>query len=371
MTTASKKIFSDKTIVLISPQPWDHIALSKHHYARALAGRGNRVYFLNPPSENPYAGLVPTEVENIWVINYEQSAPDIIRFHLRWLYRWFAWWNIQQIKALLPEEPDIVWCFDFNLFPVLADFGSKQTIYHPVDPVSLPYQLTPGKNADLVLTVSDTVVTAFEDQGIACRFLDHGLSPAFVEAPPHDIHSGANHRPQVAYAGNLDRTPVDHDLILDLVTHHKHCDFHFWGPYSDSAFTRALKASGRAFLHGHVDGDELARGLNNMDVCLLCYRFQPGEYDLSNSHKILEYLSTGASVVSSPVTRYLSEDPDLVYLAADRSRDAFLQRFSTVIEALPSCNAPNLREKRRQFALKNSYESHIEWIGSMLAHTHH
>ena len=43
--------FSDKRILIISPEPWDHIPVSKHHYARKLAKLGNRVYFLNPPGQ--------------------------------------------------------------------------------------------------------------------------------------------------------------------------------------------------------------------------------------------------------------------------------------------------------------------------------
>ena len=42
----------NKTILIISPQAWGKMFLSKHHYAIELAKRGNAVYFLNPPGEN-------------------------------------------------------------------------------------------------------------------------------------------------------------------------------------------------------------------------------------------------------------------------------------------------------------------------------
>ena len=39
-------IFSDKKILIISPEPWGVNHISKHHYALALIKKGNTVYFL-------------------------------------------------------------------------------------------------------------------------------------------------------------------------------------------------------------------------------------------------------------------------------------------------------------------------------------
>src|SRR5450755_3125876 len=39
----------NKTILIISPQAWGQMYISKHHYAITLAKLGNTVYFLNPP----------------------------------------------------------------------------------------------------------------------------------------------------------------------------------------------------------------------------------------------------------------------------------------------------------------------------------
>jgi len=41
-------LLENQTVLLIAPQPWNHIHLSKHHYAIELARRGNAVYYLDP-----------------------------------------------------------------------------------------------------------------------------------------------------------------------------------------------------------------------------------------------------------------------------------------------------------------------------------
>ncbi len=44
-------MLNDKTILIISPQEWGKMLLSKHHYALELAKAGNIFYFLNPPDK--------------------------------------------------------------------------------------------------------------------------------------------------------------------------------------------------------------------------------------------------------------------------------------------------------------------------------
>lgn len=369
MPPAETGYFCGKSVLILSPQPWEHIHLSKHHYARELASRGNRVYFVDPPVPNQKPSIRASDFDGIWVINYPQLAPNLVRFHFRWLYRHFVKLNIRRITRLLPSPPDVVWCFDFNLFPDLRDFRAEKTIYHPVDPVSLDYQLHPGHSADLVLTVSDSVQQAFEAAGVTCHFLDHGLSPAFTELANSPGHSEPNEIPQIGYAGNLDRQPFDQELILNIVEAYPACRFHFWGPYSDTDFSRRLAAFPNVEMYGKVSADILARAMKTLDICLLCYRFRPGEYDLSNSHKLIEYLSTGVSVVSSPVSRYRDEEHDLVYMADDQTREAFRKSLDHVLANLVSCNSPTRQARRKAFALQHSYSGNLLKIEQLLTRT--
>ena len=49
MTQPRRYALRDRTILLVSPNEWGAMHVSKHHYALELAERGNRVIFLNPP----------------------------------------------------------------------------------------------------------------------------------------------------------------------------------------------------------------------------------------------------------------------------------------------------------------------------------
>src|SRR5690606_6788212 len=79
---------NNKNILLISPEPWSHIFVSKHHYAIELAKRGNYVYFLNPPADVGNVVIDKTNISNVFVVNYQERIKGK-RFLPRLLRKWF------------------------------------------------------------------------------------------------------------------------------------------------------------------------------------------------------------------------------------------------------------------------------------------
>lgn len=75
-------------------------------------------------------------------------------------------------------------------------------------------------------------------------------------------------------------------------------------------FIQALKDLPNCHLRGALGTSELANEMKEMDAFLLTYRTHPTESDLSNSHKLLEYLSTGRVVIASPLSEYDEVAPD-------------------------------------------------------------
>ena len=65
---------TNKTILVISPQAWGQMYLSKHHYALTLAQLGNTVYFLNPPKQGNYGSKEQVKIvslkENLYIIEH-------------------------------------------------------------------------------------------------------------------------------------------------------------------------------------------------------------------------------------------------------------------------------------------------------------
>ena len=67
--------------MIISPERWGKIKVSKHHYALTLAKRGNVVYYLNPPSiSGPFSINVKNVRQNLKIINYRTFLRGSNRF---------------------------------------------------------------------------------------------------------------------------------------------------------------------------------------------------------------------------------------------------------------------------------------------------
>src|SRR5688500_879282 len=124
------KYLVNKTVLIISPEPWDHLAVSKHHYARTLLSNNNRVYFLNPPGQQNRLRNAD-EDDNVRVIDYSSyrginKMPSFIRDQINLIL-------INRIKKLCATDFDVVWSFDSFRFQNLDLWRTRRKIYHVVD----------------------------------------------------------------------------------------------------------------------------------------------------------------------------------------------------------------------------------------------
>ncbi len=371
-------------VLVISPQPWDHIPVSKHNYAVALARRGHRVVFLNPPEDDLAAtstcGDVP-EHPGLRVLSYRRPWFYNLRFHAPAVFDWLM---IRHVTKLLRSHqcvPDLVWSFDCNLFPDLSVFGASQQIFHPVDPLSESRHVMPARTANLVLTVSRRIAGQIAPVGRPVHVVQHGLALPF-ERLAHDQlvrlktrddkckQGAAEKTVQVGYAGNLARRPVNRAVLKQIVAENSRVQFHFWGPDkcdSDPAadFIALLRQQTNVTLHGAVSQIQLAEAYREMDAFLLSYLPDPVESDRSNSHKILEYLSSGKVIVSSHLQAY-EEHSDLLVMSQTEDDSDLAQLFSGTIDRLQMLNSSQRQEQRIAFALENTYDRHIVNIFQLL-----
>src|SRR5690606_833073 len=89
--------FKDKNVLIISPEPWDHIFVSKHHYAIHLAQRGNKVFFLNPPGD--YEKIEKTEIVNVSCVYYKSFISGL-RYFPSSLKRYFIRSKFKRLQDL-------------------------------------------------------------------------------------------------------------------------------------------------------------------------------------------------------------------------------------------------------------------------------
>ncbi|MCP4171691.1 MAG: glycosyltransferase family 4 protein [Fuerstiella sp.] len=375
-----ERFFRGKRVLVISPQPWDSIHLSKHHYAKEIAQYADKLFFLEPPrpqNKNISVNQL-AENENITIVSCSEATPRWVRFKARWLYRYWIKYYVGQLTAVIGEV-DVVWCFDTNLYPDPRRFGGTTTLYHVVDPVPYQRQIAVGAQTDAVVCISPRILKRFDGILTEHRKLvvNHGLSDVFLESNAQfteQTQESANGIVRFGYCGNLTRAQIDHESLRLIIDRHPDVEFHFWGPYEGSdagsspeRFVRYLQSKDNVLLHGRVSTAELAVAIQDMSGFLLAYRADNLETDNSNSHKILEYLSTGKVIVSKSIEYY--HGSPLFETAADESVEAFVTTFTDVLRRIDHCNRPELSAMRRDFAASQTYAGQLGRIISFLMNT--
>jgi glycosyltransferase involved in cell wall biosynthesis len=350
---------NNKEVLIISPENWDHIPVSKHHYARVLAANNNKVYFLNPPSkenkitrDETYPGVLVIDYRTIPGLN---RLPSLLRNTLnRYL--------IRRIKKLCQSTFDVVWSFDPFRFQDLSLFGPAYKIYHAVDVHIAPLEHELAKSSNMILAVSQKILDRFDDFPVLKRKINHGLSDHFLNIVPAPVHGGD--KPiRVGYVGNLDNWCIDVPTLLTIVRQAAQVEFNFIGPHHNgSPLAAELKKLTNCKLHGKVNSEKLPAMFSEYDLFLMCYRGDERDVN-SNHHKILEYLATGKPVVINYTDEY-KHHRDIVEMAIDNSELPGL--FTKVINNRNVYSTRELETKRRQFAFANAYQQHVSNIGDMI-----
>ena len=375
-------LLTGEKVLLISPQPWDHIRLSKHHYALELARQGNEVFFLDPPAADVKRGIVTEAVEGVprlTVVRYSLPVPPAVRIHARPMFDLLFRRRIAAIRQIVGAI-DVVWCFEFNLFSDLGVFGAKLKLFHPVDPLSSSSHVDVGRSADLIISVSEQILASLGEVPVPRVLIEHGLSSAFADnASRADVSARRQPgRPRVGYAGNLTRPPLNREVLKRMVSELPDADFHFWGPreiapeltvrFADETrdFIRFLESMPNVVLHGSVPSERLANEIQDMDCFVLSYSRHATESDRSNSHKILEYLSTGKVVVSSRISSYAGRE-NLLRMAPGEDDSVLPPILRDTVDRLDELNSPERQRARIDFALDNTYEKQLDRIRKRVA----
>jgi len=369
--------FNHKTILIISPNSWGKLHVSKHHYALELIKKGNIVYFLNPPkTTNANKIEIIAEAENLFLVNYKTFFPYKIRFHFRNIYNFLMKYQVLKILRAIDKKLDIVWCFDFNLFSDLRIFKAPLKIYHPVDPVVFPFQINPAKTADIVLSISEKIKSNFKHIHTPSYFINHGVEEHFKNFAENRLNNLTNtiSKPlKVGYFGNLLRPIINEDILLKIIEDNQEIEFHFWGPHSiennnlagsqfdKSELSNKLIQKLNVKLHGSKNKMDLIKEIEDIDVFLLLYIKNNTDSDRSNSHKLIEYLSTGKVTVSNQFSTYLNLK-DLIVMPEIDDDNIIPELFLRVASNLEYFNNVELQRKRIEFALDNTYEKQIKRI---------
>ena len=357
--------FQNKTIVIFSPQPWNHISISKHHYALTLS-ENNTVYFISAPTHQlGKSDMVEKIGKSLFVIHYTMIVPELLKFKANKVYQFFIKNKVS--KLLKKHVGNVDYLFDFGCYQIFnstSSFPARYRIFFPVDDFS--NLKGDPRGANIVFTVSTAIQKKFEpDQ---CFFINHGLSSTFVENAARELRACIQRQPtgkiRVGYAGNIFLRFINFEVFEELITSNPSVEFHLFGNLAfDSGnsihqkWNSVIRNSKNVVIRGWLSASELVKAYDEIDMFLLCYKADNLNYHGENSHKILEYLSTGKVIVSSHISSYANNG----LFEMDTSENNTLPIiFSRVISNIGEYNSLDRMQQRRQYAIDNSYVNQLE-----------
>jgi hypothetical protein len=358
---------------VVSPQNWGKLFISKHHYAIELAKLGHLVYFIEPPVETrffsiPKVEIFDTEYENLKVVKSKLFFSFYFKFHLAFLHHFL----IRVHRKLLLRKlgiPSIVLSFDLvNNFPL--DGLSDKRIFFAADEPKADNKLTSAIGSDLIVSVSQHILDIYQRvyPNIKKLLLNHGVADEFFldYSKYPKKYKGIN----VGLSGNFMFNDIDYPTLIEIIKQNKEVNFHFYGPTkieesnigadiseNYELFYDLISHAKNTTIHGVHNKLDLAKELNQMDAFLICYHPCNGQSSGSNSHKILEYLSTGKIIITSNFSHYEGTE---LFQMGDRKNTNLSQLFSDVIENLEQNNHESFQKNRKLFAQKNSYSNQVQ-----------
>lgn len=354
---------------MISPEPWNHIFVSKHHYATHLAERGNVVFFLNPPSHKQE--VRPTVYQNVYQVDYKGFVKGV-RFFPSIVQKMLMRRSFEELQEQVGALFDVVWSFDNSVF---YDFSalpkSVLKIAHVVD-LNQDFQTEKSaKTAQICFCTSQPILERLQKFNPRTFKINHGFTNQDIPNILMPLPGKASVR--ALYAGNLAIPYLDWCLLHQIVIKHPEVDFIFVGPGDEltgetdqqQIAKQKVKSAINTFFTGRASVSELRQYQVQVDVLLVVYqeKFQKGQ--TTNPHKMMEYLGIGKMIVSTYTAEYIDVESKGLFLMS-RSNKEFPDLFTHAIQDLASWNETQKQRARRQVALNNTYSRQIDRIENLL-----
>ena len=353
-----------KHVLLISPEPWEGVKLSKHHLAEALAAHGCHVHFLPPPDPSA-KGIELVQHHGMDHVRYRHWLKGVNQLP-KAIHLWYYRSLIRRIEQLVDHRMDLVWCFDTSRMQWFPGQG-RTGVLHLVDLDILHQGEELMRSADVVFTTT----------GPIAERVRRAAPNATVHKVGHALHGGwlsgteglTDPRSAVplraAFAGLLATHYVDWAAMRAVFAMHPHITFDLYGPHT--GYTDPDLEDVRSFVNVHFHGllpkEQLIGHLRSADILFLLYRTDILLDQLAYPHKMLEYLSTGNVVVCSR-TLEMEAHTDLVVMAMERE-DA-LGAFQKAVQDFAALNTGPERRSRISFAQERSMDKLITRLSSLI-----
>ena len=317
-------------VLLISPQHWGTMRVTKHHYAIELAKLGHEVFFLEPTEASwkwnqTSFNVTPSDAEGVKLVKQQINVPYNLKFHLKGLFDWFINGHIKKLEKQLGPF-DLVWSFDLtNAMPLTYFSNKSKKIFFAADwPLNTDAVKAAG-GANLLVSVAQEILDQYPPKVNTKKLLiDHGVAECFIEEGKKPFVK-TDDVIRIGMSGNFLRPDIDRQVLLEIIKTHTDLLFECFGAYEPKnsnlggsidfetkAFIEDLQKVPNVILHGMVPTDFLAKELRRMDAFFICYDVAKDQSKGTNYHKVMEYLAYGRPIVSNYVSRYASDKDNFI-----------------------------------------------------------
>jgi hypothetical protein len=306
-------------VLIISPQHWGIMHVSKHHYAIELAKLGHEVYFLEPLEPTWKIGSTrffqkELQYPNLKVLSHTILAPYNLKFHSKVFFDLFMKHHIQKMEKQIGHF-DLVWSFDLTDAIPLKYFNANRKIFFAADWPPNKDAIGAAESADLLVSVAQEILDQYPKKHKKL-LVSHGVAQCFIDAGKIPFVK-SDEQFRIGMSGNFLRPDIDRPVLLDIIRSFPDILFECFGAYESKnsnlggandqdtiTFIEALKTAPNVILHAMVNPEKLAVELRRMDAFLICYDLGKDQSRGTNYHKVSEYLVYGRPIVSNYISAY-------------------------------------------------------------------
>lgn len=373
-----------KTIIILSPQNWGTMFLSKHHYAVELAKLGNKVYFINPPKDFRFniktiINIEPEgSVENLFIVEHRLNFPYLLKFKAIEIFHYLIKFHINKLVKKIGVI-DIVWSFDLgNIYPFKYFHSVPKKIFFPVDEPLNKAAIESAKGANIVVSITKEILDKYLHFNISQLQINHGVADYFLQK--ENEFNKTDDKIRIGLSGNFMRKDIDRPILLKIINENPNILFECFGAYETTqsnisgdnydketnSFVELIKNANNVILHGPVPPKKLAKELHRMDAFLICYDVQKDQSKGTNYHKVMEYLAIGKVIISNNISTYINQ-PDFVQMVKERENNEELPKLlNKIVSNISEYNSILQLKKRIEFAKSNTYQLLIKNHESIL-----
>ena len=339
-------------VLLISPQHWGTMRVTKHHYAIELAKLGHDVFFLEPTEASwkwnqTSFRIIPSDAEGVKLVKQQINVPYNLKFHLKGLFDWFIKRHIKTLEKQLGPF-DLVWSFDLtNAMPLIYFSNTAKKIFFAADWPLTSDAVKAAEGADLLVSVSQEILDQYPNTFNTKKLLiDHGVAECFIEEGKKPFVK-TDDVIRIGMSGNFLRPDIDRPVLLEIIKTHTDLLFECFGAFEfensnlggsaeaeTKEFIKDLQHAPNVILHGMVLPVLLAKELRRMDAFLICYDVEKDQSKGTNYHKVMEYLAYGRPIVTNFVSAY-KHLPDRILMPSTIDNSKLRELFDSIIKRLP------------------------------------